>query len=141
MKRFLPAICALLLLAGCGMSDRISQSVFGDKPALPDCPETGMLPDSGVFPVFKGDGDEVSATGRVLGVSGTCSAEHPGVIDMEIKIGFGVAKNDAGFAPKKMALPYFIAILSPDEQVLQRQSFSTKVDFDNADSAASAEEH
>lgn len=141
MRRFLPALCALLLLAGCGMSDRLSASVFGKPEDLPDCPDTGLLEGADTFPVFKEDGRSLNITATLPGVSGGCNFDKPGEADMEIKLTFAAIKNDEAFPHQKVTLPYFIAILSPDERVLQRQSFSTTIDFDNNVSAAASEEH
>jgi hypothetical protein len=148
MKRFLLALPALaLLLTGCGMSERLSNSMFGtptekDIERMPDCPQTGVLADATFIPVFTGNGiNDVAALGKLGGITGGCSFAKPGIAAMDIKITFLARKVKPELDIKKQAFPYFIAILSPDQQILQRQNFSTKVDFDNTGYGVMVEEH
>lgn len=147
MKRFLLALPALMLLTGCGMSESLSSSMFGtptekEVEHMPDCPQTGVLADATFIPVFTGQGlSDVAALGKLGGITGGCDFDKAGIAGMEIKITFLARKIKPELDIKKLDLPYFIAILSPDQQVLQRQNFSTKVDFDNTGYGIVVEEH
>lgn len=150
MKKLALALCLLPLLAACDAYKDVSNRLLGPSPeevaALPACPETGIVREAELVPVFYGsDGRpaaaDVAATGAIAGVSGACSFDKPGVAALELKIGFGAKKGPRGMSLKKQKFPYFIAILDPQENVLQRQVFSTKVDFDNAETASAVEEH
>jgi len=150
MKRFVLALCLLPLLSACEMTDKMAAS-FRGKPeehaaALPSCPETGVMQEADRIPVFYGASGkpkaaDVAATGVLGRLTGACSFDEPGVAELEVTINFAAEKGPKGVALRKQSLPYFIAVLSPDETVLQRQAFSTKVDFDNADKGFASEEH
>lgn len=150
MKRIVLALCLLPLLSACEMTDQMAKSFKGTSDeeiaALPSCPETGMMPGADRIPVFYGangkpaEGD-VAVTGVLGKLSGGCSFDKPGEAEMEIAISFLAERGPKGVALREQPLPYFIAVLSPDETVLQRAAFSTTVDFDNAGRAFAKEEH
>ncbi len=150
MKRFLLALCLIPVLSGCGMSDKLSDSLFGAKEdtaaAMPSCPETGLMREADQIPVFYGESakptaDDLASTGFLGNLTGGCDFDKAGEASMEITISFAAKKGPKGVALRKQSLPYFIAVLGPDETVLQRKVFSTKVDFDNTDTASTTEEH
>ncbi len=146
MKRLLlPAFAALLLLTGCGMGEQLSHSMFGTATQkeiieMPDCPRPVSLTDAAYMPIFTGEKTELAAESKLGGITGSCAFEKGSAV-MEIKVTFLARKAKPELDIKKLAVPYFIAILSPDQQVLQRQAFSTKIGFDNAGFGASTEEH
>jgi len=147
MKRLLLALPALILLTGCGMSERLSSSLFGtptekDVERMPDCPQTGVLADATYIPIFTGNGiADVAALGKLGDITGGCDFDKAGIAALDIKVTFLARKTKPELDIKKQAFPYFIAILSPDQQILQRQNFSTKVDFDNTGYGVTIEEH
>lgn len=147
MKRLLPALVLLATLTGCGMSEQLSNSLFGtptqkDIERMPDCPQTGVLADATFIPIFTGNGiNDVAVIGKLGGITGGCDFDKPGIAAMDIKITFLARKVKPELDIKKQPFPYFIAILSPDQQILQRQNFSTKVDFDNTGYGVAVEEH
>lgn len=140
------SLCCLLALSTCDVSSRMSKSLFGseaDKPQQPPCPEAGIMPEANTIPLLQ-DGetpDDVAATGFLGRLTGACNFDKAGEAALEIKIGFAAQKGPKGAKLKKAALPYFIAVLGPDESVLQRAAFSTKVDFDNEATGVTFEEH
>lgn len=146
MKRFLlPAFAALLLLTGCDMGRQLSHSMFGTATEkeiiqMPDCPRPVTLTDASYMPVFADGGTDLSLEGKLGGITGTCAFEK-GAAVMEIKVTFAARKSKPEVDINKMMLPYFIAIMSPGQEVLQRQGFSTKIGFDNNGYGASEEEH
>ena len=119
------SLAAALLLAGC-MGKPKDDSV--------PCPETGILQDAGEITVFK-DGagqtvENVISSARLANYSGGCVYRN-GNVEFVLNLDFEAVQGTQGDKLKHFNFPYFIAILSPAEEVLQRQSFSTTVPFDN----------
>ena len=126
------ASLAALLLAGCTGTP---------KDAGVACPITGILQDANDITVFKeGESqgiENVVSSARLANYGGGC-AWRDGQVDFALMIDFQAVQGAEGKKLKRFDFPYFIAILSPDEQVLQRQSFSTTVPFDNKRQSAAA---
>lgn len=126
------SLAAVLLLAGCA-----------GKPtdAGVACPNTGILQDAGEITVFKqGEAkgiENVITSARLANYGGGC-AWRDGQVDFALMIDFQAVQGAEGKSLKRFDFPYFIAVLAPDEQVLQRQSFSTTVPFDNKRQGAAA---
>lgn len=147
-------LAALLALPGCaGTKNAYNRMFHSDDPAVaeaPPCPETGLIPEAGELPLFpaalpKPQPADIVATGSIGIYRGACNFDTPGQEDFDLEVDFIGKKGPAGLAMgeklKKIELPYFLAVLSKDDEILQRQQFSTTVDFDNKDQAASKEEH
>ena len=126
------SFAAALLLAGCTGKDA--------DPGVA-CPDTGILQDAGEITVFgdaKGHAlENVVASARMANYGGGC-AWRDGYVEFVLNIDFQAVQGAEGKKLKRHDFPYFIAILSPDEQVLQRQGFSTTVPFDNNRQGAAA---
>lgn len=127
-NRFLYALVALALsgLGGCSM--------FGHKDDRVACPATGIIKAASLFPVLhkSGTGKHAAQTavaeGKILKFISHCREKKVGTAAIALDVAFSghrTAKNDP------LVLPYFIAVLSPDQKILQRQEFTTKIDFDN----------
>lgn len=107
------AILALLLVSGC--------SWFSKGDAHFSCPRTGFinyadkLVEPGIEAVF-------------TGYTGTCKpADNAVALDLTLPLH---VQKVGEYAPEKVTLPYFVAVLSPDEEVLQRQSFTSEIKID-----------
>jgi hypothetical protein len=118
----------------------------GDAAPTPGCPATGLVKGSGFYPVIAGqaphaaEGDLV-ASARVQGIEGGCKFGKDG-ITLDLTINFTGHQGPKGSKLDSQKFPYFLAVLSPDGQILQRQVFSTTVSFDNgAGGGTSSEEH
>jgi hypothetical protein len=125
------SLAAAVLLTGC-MGKPKDNSV--------PCPQTGILQDAGEITVFKPETDgeaieNVVASARLANYSGGC-AYRDGKVEFVLNLDFEAVQGAEGQKLKRFDFPYFIAILSPAEEVLQRQSFSTTVPFDNKREAA-----
>ncbi len=139
MKRIALATGVLLLLAGC--------SIFHKTPAaLPGCPSTGLVHGASFYPVLAGTAahqapGDLAASARFESFTGDCKFRkgQPGV-DVSLTLNFAGAKGPRGEKLETQAFPYFVAVLSPDEQILQRQVFTTKIDFDKTGTGTSSEE-
>jgi len=132
MTKKLLTLLAVLALAGCATS-----------PVLPEiCPQTGFIENADRAPFF--DGDKVIVRATIAGFGGDCrfakqeKGETAKKAEIDLTVPF-VARRSAESTQKSIELPYFIAVLSPDEQVLQRQAFRTVLTF-NKDGHAEGEE-
>lgn len=152
IKQAILALCLLPALASCSATKAATTKVgnFFSPPKEEvaavqiSCPETGLMQDAQELPVFYGDSgraEDLAVTGILGGIRGGCNFDTPGQAEMELQIHFGARKGPKGVALRKQVLPYFIAILGPDETILQRAAFSTKVDFDNKETVTTVEEH
>lgn len=140
MKKIALFCCTLLALAGCSMLGHKAEVV-------PDCPMTGVLRGASFYPVIASDAPHLAAAdlaaSATMGgaVEDTCKYTRDGEVSVRLSLVFSGRRGAKGEKLKEYKFPYFIAVLSPDDQILQRQEFSTTVDFDNAGAGASEEEH
>jgi len=140
-----PVWLGLLALPGC------SWFRSGDESAEPPaCSDTSLIAEAGEIPLYpagiaKPQPSDIVATGFIGVYRGACNFKTAGQEEFDLEIDFISKKGPTGLAMgkklQKIELPYFLAVLSKDDEILQRQQFSTTVDFDNKDEAASKEEH
>lgn len=126
-------IFALFLPAGCATE--------GENAPL--CPQAGILVDAGRIPVFSGgkpDGN-IRVFGEITNFRGACRYKNNAEADFHLEIDFGVSKTSHAEDLKGLKLPYFIAVLGPDESILKKERFRAKIDFDNKESVLVSEEH
>jgi hypothetical protein len=132
--RYIFLLTALFLLSGCALTE-------GGEGL--SCPRAGFIADADTITfadMARPDGFLVKA--NIDGFKGTCAKHGKDEIQLDLTLPF-VAKKypQAAGDLKEKELPYFIAVLGPNEEILQRQAFSTKVSFDNANTGTSTEEH
>jgi hypothetical protein len=131
----LAALLAVTLLSGCA------------NKAQPDsiCPQTGFIDhtDRVTYLAPGGSVKDIVAKAAINSFSGECIFKDKESSDVQISLTlpFAAQKGAAGGDLKQKELPYFISVLSPDEEILQRQAFTTKIDFDNNGNGSSTEEH
>lgn len=120
------AILAILFLSGCSLFSKGGEDLA--------CPEVGFLSYADTLPLS-------NAQAVLNGFTGSCSFnKKTDETIVELSLPF-VAKKETAAAPlTDIELPYFIAVLSTDEAILQRQAFSTTVHFDNAGAGQVTEE-
>lgn len=135
MKKYAVLFCALLLAA--------CQSA-GAKDGAMQCPDTGLLREAGTFTVLTSDkagtAEDVIVSAEIVNFSGTCRYRN-GEVEFELGLDVLAKRGPKGPSLTHYNFPYFIAILSPERQILQRQAFSTNVSFDNTGIARAAEPH
>jgi hypothetical protein len=140
MKILALCIC-LLALAGCSMFHKQDPKV-----AALTCPATGLVPGSSSFPVIEGNKAhsgpaDVAALGHTQSITGDCKFKK-GEVEVNLTLNFTGQKGAKGAKLTEQVFPYFVAVVSPNDEILQRQVFSTTVDFDNATGAGtSSEDH
>jgi hypothetical protein len=125
----------LLLLAACAAG--------GDEPA---CPSTGFVRGAATYPVIATEAKQMAAgdlaARGVLGrITGSCKYKGENEVALDLTLTFAANRGAKGPGLEAQQLPYFIAVLSPDDEILQRQEFSTKVAFNDAGIATGSEEH
>jgi hypothetical protein len=135
-KAFL--ILGFLLLAGCSTQAK-------DAPPL-ICPDTGLMADTDTIVVFpyeieKPADADVTAEGQIRDFRGGCKVVYKGGVDFELEIDFAAKRGANGMVLTEQDFPYFIAMLAPDETVLLREAFTTKVVFDERGAGGQREKH
>jgi hypothetical protein len=118
------ALLAVVFLSGCAIFSDSEEDLF--------CPEVGLIPYTDTVSL-------VSASAVINGFTGSCSFKKGSGVEIDLTLPFVARKKDNTGA-QVVKLPYFIAVLSPDETILQRKAFSTTVSFDENGSGGSTEE-
>jgi hypothetical protein len=120
------ALLALLCLSACSMFSKEAEDF--------SCPKVGFIANADTVSLPEGEA-------LINGFNGSCSfSKKTSQVEIDLTLPFK-AKMTAPPAGNSLNLSYFIAVLSPDEAILQRQSFTTNIDFDNTGAGGSTEEH
>jgi hypothetical protein len=123
--RFVLAAVLAASLAGCGSS--------GPAPLPVACPNPGLLADGADLTRYRPgpvrDLTTLEFDARLAGINGSC---RPGrgdrSIDITLTTSFSVERGAAAQG-RTVDLPWFVAVVGPDEQVLSRQVFVERVAF------------
>ncbi len=110
----------------------------------PICPKTGFIGKTDkITYLASGSTTDIVATGAIKGFTGDCSFKdkHKDEVEISLTLPFTAQRGKAGSDLKEKELPYFIGVLSPTEEILQRQAFTTKISFDDTGAGSSTEEH
>ena len=126
------ALIMLALLAGCAAFNKPAEEFA--------CPKTGVIEEAANMTLLSPAGNEM-ATARLRGFEGNCSFKNNDIATVNLQVPLFAQKGVDGGELKGVEVPYFIALLSPDEQILQRQAFNAKIDFNNTEAGQSTEEH
>ncbi len=126
------AFLAVILLSGC--------SVFSRGEAEFSCPKTGFVENAATVAFLTPGGENIAAA-DLQGLSGECNFKNKDAVEVTVTLNFAARRGAADVSLKGKELPYFVAVLSPEEEILQRQAFVTNIDFDNAGVGSSTEEH
>lgn len=129
------ALLLSLLLAGCGVTGAKNES-------LP-CPDTGLILTAASMASFNAapaTAENMVVEATLANYRGTCRWRQE-VLEFMLEVDVAARRGAAASTLKRGEFPYFIAILDPEENVLQRQGFSTTVSFDNNGSGVSTEKH
>ncbi len=134
--RLVPAVAALaaLLPAACGGGGR--------SPSLPvACPRPGILADGADLTRWRPgpvrDLTTLVFDARLTGLNGTC---RPGRGDRSLEVtltpAFAVERGPAGSGERLAELPWFVAVVGPGDEVLQRRSFVERLAFNRGETRA-----
>lgn len=124
-------LAAALLVSGCSL-------LHEEAATAPACPQVGFV--AGASTLTAGAPENLEAEAIIDGFSGDCNYKSDRVV-VTIELPFVVRRGPAGGAANGMDLPYFIAVLSPEEEILQRQALTTHAVFDASGVGSVTEEH
>jgi hypothetical protein len=127
------AFALFLLLAACS----------GTPKEAGDCPVAGVLQGAGNIPIFTGSAakDNIRVRGTFGTFRGACRQKTSDSVEFLLEIDILANKTALAGGLQGLKLPYFIAVVDDGENVLQKERFWTKVDFDNKSAAKTTEEH
>ena len=139
----------LLPYLACGLLFALMLSGCAHKlPPTGICPATGFIDNTDTVtylaanPVLGAGEKNVVVRGSINGYRGSCSFDKKkNAVEVDLKVPFVAQKGPAGAHLKKQVFPYFIAVLSPANEILQRQAFTTTVDFDSNENGENTEDH
>lgn len=133
MRILFPVLVLAALLSGC------SSKILLD----PICPQTGFIDKANTITYLAPGTTDIVVKGSIKSYSGECKFKDKktNTVDVSLTLPFIAQRGKAGATLKDYELPYFIAVLSPDEQILQRSAFTTKISFNNDGVGSSTEDH
>ena len=132
MKKTIIA-ASILLLTSCATPEKLG----------PTCPQAGLLPGAATIPIFVDEvnKEDLRVLGEVGSFKGACRYKTGKPAEFHLELDFMAKKLPKAGDLKGLKFPYFIAVLSPNETILQKDRFWTKIDFDNNDAVIVKEEH
>jgi hypothetical protein len=117
----------------------------GRGTALPvACPRPGILADGADLTRWQSGPVQDLTTlvfdARITGLNGSC---RPGRGDRSLEVtlapAFAVERGPAASGVRAAELPWFVAVVGPGEEVLRRQSFVERMDFNRGETRAAGE--
>ena len=105
------------------------------------CPKTGFVEPASTVTFLAPDGKNIVMKAALQGFNSDCSFKNKDTAEVALTLPFAARRGVAGMTLQNKELPYFVAVLSPEEKILQRQAFATTIDFDNTGNGSSTEEH
>jgi hypothetical protein len=127
------ALLAVILLSGCSSKADMD----------PICPQSGFISKTDTITYLAPGSKDIAVMGAIKGFTGECSFKDKknNVVEVSLTLPFTAQRGKAGADLKEKEFPYFIGLLSPTEEILQRKAFTTKITFDNTGTGSSTEEH
>lgn len=120
------SLAALFFLSSC--------VTIGQVDSAYDCPKVGLIPQAETVSL-------PDATARIGIFSYQCSFRQPHPVRTDILLPMILEKKNPAAVIKKISLPYFIAVLGPNDEVLQKDKFLAEFEFDETPQATSVQEH
>ncbi|MGB0748041.1 MAG: hypothetical protein ACPGO3_04800 [Magnetospiraceae bacterium] len=120
------ALCSPLLLTACAGDEGVDYA----RPAA--CPDVKILADAERL-VKLGPDNQVQYEARIIGYTGECRYQDDGgrptstTVDMTVGIDVVRPVDDQ---EKRLAVPYFAAVISPDQRILGKQLFVLDAGFE-----------
>lgn len=126
------ALGAALLTAACSSSDRDSNATA--------CPDIRLPDDASQVTRFRDGGaadlTDVAFQVRVTGTALNCVRGGGNDTVVDVAIGFEGARGPAATVPS-VSVPYFVGVVGPGGQILNREAFAITLDIPNRQSLAS----
>ena len=132
-RRLLPLLALALLLSSCSWFRK-------DPPRA--CPRLGIVADAADLTRYRaGGGRDITDqlfTARIGDVAGDCRFDKASAnIDMKVSI---LGERGAAMREPGADIEYFVAVTGPNDQILAKESFRTRLDFDGRNRTGIAEE-
>jgi hypothetical protein len=135
MIRFTALVALALVLSSC--------SWFRRDEAARSCPRLGIVADAADLTRYRaGPGRDITDqlfTARIADVSGNCRFDKASA-NIDMKVSLVAERGAAGVNEPAADLEYFVAVTGPQDQILAKQNFSTRIDFSGRNRAGVAEE-
>lgn len=127
-RPLLGPLFALLLLAGCQT---------GDKDPGYRCPQAGMMKDADRLAVFEDmanpSRETVTVKGQLFGMTYGCKpAPKKSAMEFHLTLSFSAKKTPLAADLKGLSLPYFVAIIDPEGNLVESRRFKVRLDFQNS---------
>ncbi|WP_417451355.1 hypothetical protein [Kordiimonas sp.] len=103
------------------------------------CPAVAVVGDMNTLTKFKGEGrstDDVMYTASIMDVISSCTEEE--AVDSRVEFSVGATAGPA-FSGREITLPYFVAILKDNSQIVSKEVFEVTLRFDSKGFARSKE--
>jgi hypothetical protein len=128
---------SLLMLTACAMGDK--------APQPPSCPEAGLVQGADTIAITSPAGassePSIIAKAEFGKFLGGCKTVRKGGTDFVMDIDIMSYRAESAMELKKQSYPYFIAVLGPDESIIQREAFVTTIPFDAAGLGKTTDKH
>ncbi len=130
MKKYL--LLAILLTA-----PLLSACSGGKNAALaPRCPETGLMREADSIALFSGNpavltADIMTARASFGSYRGACRPSRHGGMDFMLEFDFQAERGQTATDTKDISLPYFVALLAPDETIVSRESHQVDISLND----------
>jgi hypothetical protein len=137
VRVFAAALAAALPAAACGGGGR-----GGALPVA--CPRPGILADGADLTRWRPgpvrDLTTLVFDARITGLNGTCDrGRGDRSIEVTLTPAFSVERGPAGGGERLAELPWFVAVVGPGDEILQRQSFLERLSFSRGETRAAVE--
>lgn len=123
----------LLLLAAAGLVLAACTAQEDRQAAI--CPRAGILPDANVMVLFRDgpgrDLTDVVAQAQIMDVAVTCeyaAARRPPGVTLDLQVAIAAERGPADRS-RRASLPYFIAVLDGDQNIVAKEFFTAQFDF------------
>jgi hypothetical protein len=127
------SVRAALLLACAGLA--LSACSSGETATAAICPRAGIVPDANVLVLFRDgpgrDLTDVVAQAQIVDVAVTCeysAARRPPGVTLDLQVAIAAERGPADRS-RRAALPYFVAILDGDQNIVAKEYFTAPFEF------------
>lgn len=123
-------IVVLPLLSGCASTDDDAPA----KAAASGCPRTGLMPGADRLPVFEDmanpSRETVTVKAQLYGITYTCKpVPKRGEVEVNLNLRFVADRMPLAGSLKGLTLPYFIAVLDENDDILMRRRGNVRLVF------------
>jgi hypothetical protein len=127
---------AVMLLSGCSALEESYDQITGNTYKPTACPRFSVLADAADLVRFQDgagrDLTDVRFESKISGVDVKCGydleEDHSGSLEVDVSVFFDTTQGPANNADR-VVLPYFLAILDSERNVLERKAFDFTVGF------------